>query len=230
MTSYEQIALQKHGQAFINKCKEICDKLGFPYVWLLAVMKSESNIDPKAVNPYARATGLIQFMPATANGLGTSVEALAQMSAITQLEWVYKYYLPYKQFLKTPTDLYVMTFYPYAMGKPDNYVFGSEQGNAFAQLVKQQNAIFDLNGDGLVTLGEFRKHKAEKSFAELPQNERTTTKSTTKPFYKQTWFWIGILVILVVCVYLYRKLVFAAASATAKEITQQVKEIPKLLK
>ena len=54
--------------------------------------------------------------------------------------------------------------------------------------------------------------------------------ATTKPFYKQTWFWIGILVILVVCVYLYRKLVFAAASAVTKEITQQVKEIPKLLK
>ncbi len=47
-------------------------------------------------------------------------------------------------------------------------------------------------------------------------------QSSTK-FYKQTWFWVGILVVLVVCVYLYRKLVFDAAKKLAQELPKLVK-------
>lgn len=208
MTSYEQKALSKYGTPFVDKVKRISAELGFNYVWLLAIMVSESGMRHTAVNPYAGATGLIQFMPATARGLGTSTEALAQMSALYQLDYVKKYYLSYTNKIKSPTDLYLITFYPYALGKPDTYIFGSEQGNEFARLVKTQNAIFDLNGDGLITLGEFRKHKAENTFKEISQNEQDTTKST--PFYKATWFWIAILVIFAIGLWLYRDFVVKA--------------------
>jgi hypothetical protein len=36
------------------------------------------------------AVGLIQFMPSTAKGLGTSTEALKKMSAVQQLDFVKK--------------------------------------------------------------------------------------------------------------------------------------------
>ena len=39
-----------------------------------------------------RATGLIQFMPKTAEGLGTSTEELSKMSRSEQLEYVDKHF------------------------------------------------------------------------------------------------------------------------------------------
>lgn len=41
------------------------------------------------------ATGLIQFMPATAQGMGTTTAALAAMSAVQQLDYVQRYFKPY---------------------------------------------------------------------------------------------------------------------------------------
>lgn len=46
--------------------------------------------------PGSGAIGLIQFMPSTAKGLGTSTSALKQMTAVDQLAYVEKYFAPYK--------------------------------------------------------------------------------------------------------------------------------------
>ena len=40
------------------------------------------------------ATGLIQFLPSTARGLGTTTDALAGMSSVEQLNYVEKYFDP----------------------------------------------------------------------------------------------------------------------------------------
>jgi hypothetical protein len=143
--------------AFAEKVVHIAKLLGIDPNWLMFVMNSESGLNHQAKNPYAGAIGLIQFMPATAKGLGTSVEALAKMTNVQQLDYVYKYYLTYKSRIKNITDLYLATFYPYAMGKPDSYQIGSEKGLKYAQLVAKQNPIFDLNKDGIVTLGEWKQ-------------------------------------------------------------------------
>ena len=55
---------------------------------IAAVIAHESAGDPKAVNPHSGATGLIQWMPATAKAYGTSVDALERMSALEQLDFV----------------------------------------------------------------------------------------------------------------------------------------------
>jgi hypothetical protein len=121
------------------------------------VLNSESGLNAQAKNPQGGATGLIQFMPSTAKALGTSTEALAKMSNVQQLDYVYKYYLGYKNRIKNVEDMYIITFYPYALNKADSYQIGSEKGIKYAQLVAKQNPIFDLNNDGIVTLGEFRQ-------------------------------------------------------------------------
>lgn len=141
---------------FMKKLQQVSDRLGVEKEVLLKVMKFESKLDPQAVNSMSKATGLIQFLPKTAAGLGTSVEELYNMTAADQLDFVEKYY---KQNGVKPGatvgDLYMLTFMPAAANKPDNFVIGNVQGgrvfNLDASQVYAQNKIFDQNGDGIFT-------------------------------------------------------------------------------
>lgn len=144
--------------AFYDKLTDICEDLKINPNHLLLVMWKESRIDPKAVNPISNATGLIQFMPKTAKGLGTTVQKLKMMSATEQLDYVYEYFKPYKGKLTTPEDLYLVTFYPQALGRDDDYIIGINRSDRFARLVADQNKIVDLNNDKKVTVGEFKDY------------------------------------------------------------------------
>lgn len=151
----EKMALDKHGPEFLQKVKEMAGRLGVKPEWILAVMKNESGMSTTAKNPNGGATGLIQFMPATAKGLGTTTEALSKMSAVEQLKYVEKYYAPYKGKIKSGTDLYMATFWPAGIGKPDSYNIGGAE-------VARVNKIFDLDKNGQITAGEFRRYYAQK--------------------------------------------------------------------
>ena len=155
----EAMALKKHGPEFLLKVKEMSTRLGVKPEWVLAVMKNESGMSTTAKNPNGGATGLIQFMPATARGLGTTTEALSKMSATEQLKYVEKYFSPFKGKIKSGTDLYMATFWPAGVGKPDAYNIGGAE-------VARVNKIFDLNKNGQITAGEFRRYYAQK-FPEL---------------------------------------------------------------
>lgn len=155
----EAEALQKHGPEFVQKVKEMATRLGVKPEWILAVMKNESGMSTTAKNPNGGATGLIQFMPATARGLGTTTEALSKMSAVEQLKYVEKYYAPFAGKIKSGTDLYMATFWPAGVGKPDSYNIGGAE-------VARVNKIFDLDKNGQITAGEFRQYYA-KRFPEL---------------------------------------------------------------
>lgn len=94
------------------------------------------------------ATGLIQFMPATARGLGTTVEKLAAMPAEDQLNFVWKYFKPYKGRLKTLGDLYMAILWPKGVGQPADYALFT------GGVTYRQNAGLDTNKDGVVTKRE----------------------------------------------------------------------------
>ena len=93
-------------EAFLQKVRLICAKLGIEPDWLMFVMNSESGLNPAAYNPNGGASGLIQFMPDTAKGLGTTTEALRKMSNVAQLDYVYKYFYPYRGKMSSLYDLY----------------------------------------------------------------------------------------------------------------------------
>lgn len=125
---------------------------------LLKVMISESSLDPTRVNkqppseagrdgygrivkpkgvpdsddPFIRsayrATGLIQFIPRTAVGLGTTTPQIYVMSAVEQLNYVKSYLWSYGQngYLKSFCDLYMSIFFPAGLGKPDYHILGRE--------------------------------------------------------------------------------------------------------
>jgi hypothetical protein len=98
------------------------------------------------------ATGLIQFMPSTAIALGTTVEKLAAMSAVEQLDYVEKYFVQngYAGRMHTLSDVYMAILMPTAIGKPDSAtLISSAQEKAYVQ-----NKGLDLNRDGNITKAE----------------------------------------------------------------------------
>ena len=123
----------------------------------MAVINFESagTFSPSIQNKYSGATGLIQFMPSTAKSLGTSVEALKYMDFLTQLNYVEKYYRPYRGKIKSFVDLYLATFFPVAMGKPDNFVI--QTSKISPEVIAKQNPVFDLDKNNSVTVGEIKK-------------------------------------------------------------------------
>lgn len=147
--------------AFIEKVKSISKDLGYDPNWLMLIMNSETggSFSASVRNPKGGAIGLIQFMPATAKWLGTSSATLAMMTRVAQLDYVKKYFQIWKKLgivAKSYTDMYLITFYPVAVGKPDDYVIGSEKGMDYAKEVARVNP-FDTNKNGVLTIKEFKQ-------------------------------------------------------------------------
>lgn len=139
-----------------------------------------------------RATGLIQFMPKTAKSLGTSTQALYKMTNAQQLDYVYKYFLPAKGKMKSFEDVYLYTFYPLAVGKPEDYIIGSEKGLDYAKKLVQQNPL-DLNHDGHLTIGEFREFiykKIPKDFlSQLKKKQLRQLKKIKELLWEGFYYW-----------------------------------------
>ena len=140
--------------AVAGKVKQIAARLGVNPDHLMAIMWSESRLDPSARNPRGGAVGLIQFMPATAEGLGTTAEKLLKMTGEEQLDYVELFFRPYAARCRTFADLYLACFFPAAIGKPDGYVLQTRR--LPARVIARQNPIFDTDGDDRITVGEFR--------------------------------------------------------------------------
>lgn len=141
--------IEKTSDAFRQNVIYIARGLGTDPNYLMAIMSFESGLDPKARNPYSGATGLIQFMPKTAVRLGTTIDALARMTAEKQLTYVQKYFAPYQGRLHTLEDAYMAVLWPPAIGRGNNYVLFASPSIAY-----EQNKALDLNKDGKITVAE----------------------------------------------------------------------------
>lgn len=117
---------------------------------LKALMCSESGCNPSAVNPTTGATGLIQFMPSTAKGLGTTTDKLKKMTIEEQLPYVEKYLANAKKSAGIPIGqkmdggtLYALVFLPAFANKKILCSAGDKYYNA--------NKGLDSNKDGQIT-------------------------------------------------------------------------------
>lgn len=157
-------------KAFIEKVILISTKLSIDPNWLMAVMQFESGLNPAKVNPFSKAVGLIQFMPDTAQSLGTSLTALKAMSNVQQLDYVYRYLSFYKSKIKAFVDLYFAVFFPLAIDKPLEWVFESKKLSR--SKIAEQNPVFDINKDGKITVAEVQ----EILFSRIPVAKRDLIK------------------------------------------------------
>lgn len=122
--------------------------------WLMACIAWESGRTFSAsVKNMAGsgATGLIQFMPATAADLGTSTAELAAMTAEDQLNFVWKYFRPWKGRLRSLSDLYMAILWPAGVGQAEGFVLWDK---ASRPTTYRQNAGLDANRDGAITKAE----------------------------------------------------------------------------
>lgn len=142
----------KVSAAFKTKLIKIAGNLGVDPDFLMSAMAFESGetFSPSVTNAAGSgATGLIQFMPSTATSLGTSTTALAAMTAENQLDYVEKYFNPYKNKLTTIEDVYMTILWPNAIGKANSYVLFSKPSTAYTQ-----NSGLDADNDGNITKEE----------------------------------------------------------------------------
>lgn len=164
----------KVSRVFRDRVRWIADDLGgFTADDLMDCMAWESNNTFRAdIRNMAGsgATGLIQFMPLTALGLFYTAAAiermtpaqrqangramtdrLAAMTPEDQLNYVYKYFRPFKGRLRNLGDLYMAILWPPGVGQPDTYVLWTRAGRPTTY---RQNAGLDVNKDGAITRAE----------------------------------------------------------------------------
>lgn len=139
---------------FIAKLLEICEALGWSGTypsWLMACMAFETayTFGTRRWHSTGSATGLIGFMHNTAISLGTTVEDMAQMSPVEQLEYVRKYFAPYARHINTLSDMYMAILAPKAVGKPEDTVLYAGSSREY-----RANSPLDKNSDGKITKAE----------------------------------------------------------------------------
>jgi hypothetical protein len=131
----------------------LANKYGFDARWLSNLISFETagTFSPKITNSIG-ATGLIQFLPSTAKDLGVTTDILRKMTFAQQLSYVDLYLSKYfngagankgifnKKTGKvtdkfTQTDLFMIIFYPLAVGRPD-FIFPQSVQSANAGISK----------------------------------------------------------------------------------------------
>ena len=142
--------IKENREEFILKVKEIALYLEVKAEHLMFLMWFETahSLDSSIQNSIG-ATGLIQFMPKTAIGLGTTTEKLKKMCNVEQLVYVQMHLAPFKGRYKDYVDLYCGIFWPAAVGKDENYQIGNE-------LVARQNPLFVMKGDQFIYKSSIR--------------------------------------------------------------------------
>ena len=163
--------IEKTTPAFRRKLVEVAKSVGTNPDWLAALISNESagTFSPSIANmgnPTAGAVGLIQFMPETAATLfgykkysmspedwkdacKESRTKMMSMDALSQLDYVKKFFATHRGKLNSPEDLYMATFWPKGVGQPSDYVIATKGSNVY----KQNYQAFDQLNEGVITKG-----------------------------------------------------------------------------
>ena len=155
----------KLGSGFAAKCEEVASKLKCNPNDLLAMMYSESGIDPQCVG-YNGACGLICFMPSILAAKGYSQGQITSMSGVQQLDVVYEFLseskasvagLSESQELDAGT-LYAICFLP-AFAKQENLCSAGD-------IYYSANSPLDIDKDGHISKSDLAK-RLQSKFEEL---------------------------------------------------------------
>ncbi len=215
---------EKVSQSFIDKVIDIARRLDVDPNWIMSAIDFESGHTFSAsVTNKIGCVGLIQFCPdagqtyKTIAGERIELSALASMTNVEQLEWVYKYLNQYKSKLISFADLYLAIFYPRALAKPDDYVL--QDSRLSADTIARNNPAFALvdpdTGQEYVTVRSVK----DTILSTLPDGFmpmfQKTADSITK-YATRNWLGISITAILltgsIIGLIRYRKSLIKVAS------------------
>lgn len=161
-------------RSFSSKLDKISNDLEMNPRDLLLVMFLESGVNPAAVNPNGRATGLIQFMPYTLKGMGLSSKDIAtfgQKSAEEQLDYVKAYVQNHRALIggrpfTSATQYYIANFYPLALQRwrgsdpiknANVLVVDSRSKNPGERAAYKENKILDTDQDGKIIVSDITR-------------------------------------------------------------------------
>ncbi|MCI0392561.1 MAG: lytic transglycosylase domain-containing protein [Acidobacteria bacterium] len=163
---------------FWIELRAVAERLQTQPAWLLNVMASESLFNPAAHNPLPgqTASGLLQFIEATARRMGTTTEAIRRMSPVEQLRLVERYLTPFRGRLNRLADVYLAVFRGAVIDGGDTVVVVDSNKE---RRVYALNKSLDLNGDGRIVKGELSL-SALSVGRFLPALARTTRVKTDK--------------------------------------------------
>ncbi len=141
-------------EGFLDDVERMCARQDMHAMALLSVMHYETGgtFSPRARNPFSNATGLIQFIPQTAQWLGTTTRVLGRMTQRQQLAYVERYFQARRTEgadLSNPHVVATAVFYPLANGILD-YVIARRGSRTY-----RQNRGGDLNRDGILHAEEY---------------------------------------------------------------------------
>lgn len=170
------------GPNFYPKLVQISEELGMKPEDLLAVMTSESGLNPSAYEEKYKGSGLIGFMPATLKGLGYqgTWRDFTELSGEQQLDWVKKFIQGKNSLMNgrkfTSAGLYYTgNLWPLALKLP-----GVIQGNPNTRILesnpetdpsgKYSKKYFDL-GYKVTANFESKAYKANPLFDRVPGDE-----------------------------------------------------------
>lgn len=126
------------GANFYPKLVQVASEVGMRPEDLIAVMVSESGMDPGAVEKKFKGSGLVGFMPDTLKGLGFkgSWEDFSKLSGEEQLDWLKKLVNGYKsgnggQPFNSAAQYYTANLWPVALRLPG--VRAQDPGAAFIE-------------------------------------------------------------------------------------------------
>jgi hypothetical protein len=144
--SYGKYSVYNVTKDDLSALMDLTSKYGIPFEWMVNLINFESGrtFNPAIQNSIG-ATGLIQILPSTARGLGTTTDELKNMSFQQYLKYLDKYIYNMLRKKLTPNgkipknftqgDLFMTIFYPVAVGNPD-FIFPENVRKANAGISK----------------------------------------------------------------------------------------------
>ena len=165
---------------FIDKVHEVAKRLMIKPSWLMIAFWIECKFNRSIVNAHSGTVGLIQwtitnickfwrlplpYIPHDNKGriiitpeIKRIQKVVQDTPGVEQLEKVFDYLKPHIGKMKNLHDVYLAIFYPYAIGKKDDFVLGSERSFAWMRKVYAGNKNLDLFGDrdGLLEVSDVR--------------------------------------------------------------------------
>ena len=152
--AYESSVPAAYRNEFISKVVEVSNRLGINPNWLMIVMRFETanTFSPSVKNQGSNAIGLIQLTSVAIKGWGVTLDQLAAMTAVKQLDYVEKYLTPYKGKMTDLYNTYLAVFAPAYIGRPDAQKVYASPTAAYAA-----NKALDTNSDGVITVGEIKQ-------------------------------------------------------------------------
>ena len=161
MIAFEKYVRGSDKSSFISKVGVIADKLSVKPDWLMTVFAIETvkTFKPDIYSIDKNAVGLIQFIKGTCeNQFGLTLYQMSLKSRNEQLDYVYKYFFPYKGKIKDVYDAYLVVFFPAALGKPDEFILKTNTQSA--EKIRRLNPGFDVQGnnDGVISRKEVKNY------------------------------------------------------------------------